>query len=142
MPSSFFSRFMCQTVALMLTSTVSLMSQQPQSKPGRIHTNASAALMQINNAMEGLAAKVSPAVVQILVTGYGPLGEENRTQTALIVRQHARRFRRHCRFHRLYHDQRPRCRRSATHPRRSAPGLLTMAAPWPPAGAAYSMPAS
>ena len=39
--------------------------------------------------MEGLAAKVSPAVVQILVTGYGPLHEENRSQTALIVRQHA-----------------------------------------------------
>src|SRR5580700_5400330 len=46
-------------------------------------------LMQLNNALEGLAAKVSPAVVQILVTGYGPLHEENRTQTALIVRQHA-----------------------------------------------------
>ena len=45
--------------------------------------------MQINNALEGLAAKVSPAVVQILVTGYGPLHEESRTQTALIVRQHA-----------------------------------------------------
>jgi serine protease Do len=28
-------------------------------------------------------------VVQILVTGYGPLHEENRSQTALIVRQHA-----------------------------------------------------
>ncbi len=48
-----------------------------------------AALMQLNNALEGLAAKVSPAVVQILVTGYGPAHEENRTQTALIVRQHA-----------------------------------------------------
>jgi serine protease Do len=45
--------------------------------------------MQINNALEGLAAKVSPAVVQILVTGYGPLHEENRSVTALIVRQHA-----------------------------------------------------
>jgi len=51
--------------------------------------SAAAALMQINNALEGLAAKVSPAVVQILVTGYGPVHEENRTQTALIVRQHA-----------------------------------------------------
>src|SRR5579872_4008036 len=50
---------------------------------------AAAALMQFNNALEGLAAKVSPAVVQILVTGYGPLHEENRTQTALIVRQQA-----------------------------------------------------
>jgi serine protease Do len=46
-------------------------------------------LAQFNDALESLAAKASPAVVQILVTGYGPLREENRTQTALIVRQHA-----------------------------------------------------
>ncbi|HEY4903658.1 MAG TPA: trypsin-like peptidase domain-containing protein [Candidatus Sulfotelmatobacter sp.] len=46
-------------------------------------------LVQLNSALEGLAAKVSPAVVQILVTGYGTLHEEDRTQTALIVRQHA-----------------------------------------------------
>src|SRR5271156_233937 len=46
-------------------------------------------LVQLNGALEALAAKVSPAVVQILVDGYGPLHEENRTQTALIVRQHA-----------------------------------------------------
>jgi len=51
--------------------------------------SAMAALAQLNNALEGLAAKVSPAVVQILVTGYGPLHDDNRTQTALIVRQHA-----------------------------------------------------
>ncbi|MGO8793462.1 MAG: trypsin-like peptidase domain-containing protein [Candidatus Sulfotelmatobacter sp.] len=50
---------------------------------------ASAALLQINNALEGLAAKVCPAVVQILVTAYGPLHEESRSETALIVRQHA-----------------------------------------------------
>jgi len=48
-----------------------------------------AALLEINNAFEELAAKVCPAVVQILVTGYGPLQEQNRTETALIVRQHA-----------------------------------------------------
>lgn len=46
-------------------------------------------LVQFNDALESLAARVSPAVVQILVTGYGPLHEEDRTQTALIVRQHA-----------------------------------------------------
>jgi serine protease Do len=62
--------------------------EKPQPKPDE-SASASAALLQINNAMEGLAAKVSPAVVQILVTGYGPIHEENRTQTALIVRQHA-----------------------------------------------------
>ncbi|MGA2103060.1 MAG: trypsin-like peptidase domain-containing protein [Candidatus Sulfotelmatobacter sp.] len=46
-------------------------------------------LAQLNGALESLAAKVSPAVVQILVTGYGPLKEEDRSQTAFIVRQHA-----------------------------------------------------
>jgi serine protease Do len=47
-------------------------------------------LVQLNGALEELAAKVSPAVVQILVTGYGPLREgEDRSQTAFIVRQHA-----------------------------------------------------
>ena len=48
-------------------------------------------LIQLNGALETLAAKVSPAVVQILVTGYGPLreNEQDRSQTAFIVRQHA-----------------------------------------------------
>ncbi len=46
-------------------------------------------LLQLNGALESLAAKVSPAVVQILVTGYGPLRDEDRSQTAFIVRQHA-----------------------------------------------------
>lgn len=46
-------------------------------------------LVQLNSALESLATKVSPAVVQILVTGFGPAREENRSQTALIVRQHA-----------------------------------------------------
>jgi len=94
--------FICQIAALILTSTC-LPAQQPtspsaapkatteKSKPNP-DDSASASLrtlVQFNDALENLAAKVSPAVVQILVTGYGPLHEENRTQTALIVRQHA-----------------------------------------------------
>jgi serine protease Do len=46
-------------------------------------------LTQLNTALQDLAAKVSPAVVQILVTGYGTAREEERSQTAFIVRQHA-----------------------------------------------------
>jgi serine protease Do len=46
-------------------------------------------LQQLNSALEGLVAKVSPAVVQILVTGYGAIEESNKSQTALIARQHA-----------------------------------------------------
>jgi serine protease Do len=63
-------------------------TQKPPTKPDE-SASAAASLIQINNALEGLAAKVSPAVVQILVTSYGPVHEQNRTQTALIVRQHA-----------------------------------------------------
>jgi len=48
-------------------------------------------LRQMNSALEELAAKVSPAVVQIQTSGYGPLHDSDggRGQTALIVRQHA-----------------------------------------------------
>jgi serine protease Do len=46
-------------------------------------------LQQLNSALQDLVAKVSPAVVQILVTGYGAVEETNRSQTALIARQHA-----------------------------------------------------
>src|SRR5229473_1978723 len=108
MPALFSPRLSFQTAALFLLTTAFLMSQQPpdrtpatsstkpaqekpQPKPDESAT-ASAALLQINNALEGLAAKVSPAVVQILVTGYGPVHEESRTQTshtAVIVRQQA-----------------------------------------------------
>ncbi len=99
--------FVC-LIALLLASAAFLMCQQSlsqnptpatkttegksaeklQPKPDE-SASASAALIQLNNALEGLAAKVSSAVVQILVTGYAPLHEENRSQTALIVRQHA-----------------------------------------------------
>lgn len=74
----------------------------PQGKSGATRTGADKSgagetkapepprvLAQFNDEMESLAARVSPAVVQILVTGYGPLHEEDRAQTALIVRQHA-----------------------------------------------------
>lgn len=46
-------------------------------------------LQQLNSALEGLVARVSPAVVQILVTGYGAIEESNRSETALVARQHA-----------------------------------------------------
>jgi len=46
-------------------------------------------LGQLNSALETLVAKVSPAVVQILVTGYGAVNESSHTDTALIARQHA-----------------------------------------------------
>ena len=46
-------------------------------------------LLQLNSALETLVAKVSPGVVQVLVTGYGPLEDKDQSNTALVVRQHA-----------------------------------------------------
>jgi serine protease Do len=46
-------------------------------------------LQQMNTALQNLVERISPAVVQILVTGYGPLNQGERGQAALIVRQHA-----------------------------------------------------
>jgi len=59
------------------------------SKPQTAPSQAPSTLAELNNDLEALAAKVSPAVVQILVTGFGPLREEDKSETALIVRQHA-----------------------------------------------------
>jgi serine protease Do len=63
--------------------------QQTASNSGEKNVQPQDVLVQLNSALEGLAAKVSPAVVQILVTGYGQAREEDRSQTAFIVRQHA-----------------------------------------------------
>lgn len=65
-----------------------------QSKPAESQSQAKTSetpnpLLQLNSALQSLAARVSPAVVQILVTGYGSLQEEDKSQAALIVRQHA-----------------------------------------------------
>lgn len=44
-------------------------------------------LRQFNSSLQALTAQVSPAVVQILVTGYGPVENQNGGNTALIARQ-------------------------------------------------------
>ena len=46
-------------------------------------------LRELNSSLEAVVSKVSPAVVQIVVTGYGPSEEHGHTETARIVRQHA-----------------------------------------------------
>jgi len=46
-----------------------------------------AVLQQLNSAIEQLTARISPAVVQILVSSYGALEENSRSQTALITRE-------------------------------------------------------
>src|SRR5260370_36924831 len=46
-------------------------------------------LRELDTSLEAVVAKVSPAVVQIVVTGYGPLEDHGHTNTAVIVREHA-----------------------------------------------------
>jgi serine protease Do len=80
------------TVLLAQTPPIQKSSSQspaPKETPQKSTKPDESALVQLNNALESLAARVSPAVVQILVTGYGPLREEDKSQTAFIVRQHA-----------------------------------------------------
>jgi serine protease Do len=45
-------------------------------------------IQQLNSAIEQLAARMSPAVVQVLVTSYGAVDENSRGQTAVITREH------------------------------------------------------
>jgi len=53
-------------------------------------SEAPAILQQLNSALEGLVAKVSPAVVQIQVTGFGAVeGSGGHGETALVARQRA-----------------------------------------------------
>ena len=64
-------------------------AQEANAKAGTRPTQPPPVLQQLNSALEELSGRISPAVVQILVTGYGPLEEKDRSDTALIVRQHA-----------------------------------------------------
>jgi len=54
-----------------------------------VHSEAPETLVQLNAELQALAAKVSQGVVQILVSGYGPVEESGRADTALIARQKA-----------------------------------------------------
>src|SRR6266478_5677967 len=56
----------------------------------RLNAPRSASLLRdLDSSLEQVVAKVSPAVVQIVVTGYGPLEDHGHSDTARIVRQHA-----------------------------------------------------
>jgi serine protease Do len=83
----------------LIACAVAATSAFAQSTPARTATDASAVLSKapappnllrdLNNSLEAVVSKVSPAVVQIVVTGYGPSEDHGHTDTARIVRQHA-----------------------------------------------------
>src|SRR5438132_5913985 len=56
----------------------------------RLNAPRSASLLRdLDSSLEQVVAKVSPAVVQIVGSGYGPLEDHGNRDTARIVRQHA-----------------------------------------------------
>ena len=83
----------------LIACVVAATSAFAQSTPVRTASDASAVLSKapaspnllrdLNNSLEAVVSKVSPAVVQIAVTGYGPSEDHGHTDTARIVRQHA-----------------------------------------------------
>jgi serine protease Do len=92
--SSPIRRVLALIIVLSLVTANSLAQSSDKSKSGSPENHLPDnpdILRQMNRALEELAAKVSPAVVQIQTTGYGPLNDSDsdRGKTALIVRQHA-----------------------------------------------------
>jgi serine protease Do len=83
----------CSAVAALLCLLLApaAVAQAPKTTPDastQIHTDPNATLLQFNDALQRLAARVSAGVVQIMVNGYGPL-EEGKGDAALIARQRA-----------------------------------------------------
>jgi serine protease Do len=93
---------------ILLIATGGLAQQQPTAQPASTASQQSAqnttvepgkaqparpagtqVLQQLNLALQDLVARVSPAVVQIQVAGYGALEETNPSEAAVIARQNA-----------------------------------------------------
>ena len=53
------------------------------------NVSGDAVLQKLNSAVSQIVAQVSPAVVQIRATGFGPAGEGERTEASFIERQHS-----------------------------------------------------
>src|ERR1017187_8567701 len=82
-------------IACLLIATIA-QAQAPGSNPsGDAATDSPKAprsanlLRELNDSLETLVAKVSPAVVQIMVTGYGPVEEHGHTDRTVLSREHA-----------------------------------------------------
>src|SRR6266853_314296 len=64
-------------------------TRRPRATDKPVAAKSSNFLRELDSSLETVVAKVSPAVVQIVVTGYGPLEDHGHTNTAVIVREHA-----------------------------------------------------
>ena len=50
-----------------------------------VNTSDSDPLHQLNNSIRGLVKRVTPSVVQVLVSGYGPVENSRGTSTSLVI---------------------------------------------------------
>ena len=87
MPSLPLRTFLVVYFALMAPGLLLAQATQPPASAAESRTPD--LLRQFNGSLEALVAKVSPAVVQIQVTGVGPLAGSGKGGVALIARQRA-----------------------------------------------------
>lgn len=80
-----FAMFLC---LLFVPASLAQGAKTKPDQPTEIRPASNATLLQFNDALQRLAARVSAGVVQIMVNGYGPL-EEGKGDAALIARQRA-----------------------------------------------------
>jgi serine protease Do len=81
---------MIRSLRVLLCTAFFLSGLAAQAEPQRARAGSGGILRELNGALSELANRVSPAVVQILVVGYGPVSSnENRGAASLIARQHA-----------------------------------------------------
>jgi serine protease Do len=78
-PGSYLKSFARRTGIVLLGALALALSTQPALGKDLLH--------QLDNSVEALVQQVSPAVVQILVTGYATVEQHGHTDTALIGRQ-------------------------------------------------------
>src|ERR1700675_2210982 len=71
----------CMLGLFCFLAATSLRAQTPQQSDRR------KLLEQFSESMDELTARVSPAIVQVVVTGYGPLEDKGKADTNLIGRQ-------------------------------------------------------
>src|ERR1700739_1744078 len=72
----------------MLTSSMAV-TQEPRAPAAPLESRQPDLLREFNSSIEALVSRVSPAVVQIQVTGFGPLTGGGKNGVALIARQRA-----------------------------------------------------
>src|ERR1700704_6941510 len=64
-------------------------TRRPRATDKPVAARSSNFLRELDSSLEAVVAKVSPTVVQIMVTGYGPSEDQGHHNTAVIVREHA-----------------------------------------------------